>query len=291
MVGVAIEFLALLIFGKEMSRIEKLMLIIGSLLVVGGVGGEYVFGGRAAHIATELQQQSDQAVAGLKAEQEADHKIATEAAAHAADLGVTIDGLRNFVAQKEKEADQQFSDFKKFADDEKTQTEALITQLSTDKTDLENARNDAQAAAKQAETELSVMHAENTPRGMNSAQQDEFVLRVTTFAGLTANVFSFPSTTPDAGPLADLLITLLKKANWNVGFGSPMSGWAKSVLVCVGDHPTSNVTDAAKAIALALRQDGITSFVDSKLGPNIALTGMGAPLPNPDMTIIVGAKQ
>jgi hypothetical protein len=99
-VGVAIEFLALLIFGKEMSRTDIFMLIIGSLLVVGGVGGEYVFGSRAAYIATELQQQSDQAVAGLKAQQEADHKIATEAVAHAADLGVTIDGLRNFVAQK-----------------------------------------------------------------------------------------------------------------------------------------------------------------------------------------------
>ena len=104
-IGVAVEFLALLLFSKEMSRAEKLMLVLGSLLVVGGVGGEYVFGSRATRIATELQQHSDQTIAGLTAQQEADHKIATQAAAHAADLGVTVDNLKETVRQRTADAD------------------------------------------------------------------------------------------------------------------------------------------------------------------------------------------
>jgi len=50
-----------------MSRAERWLLIIGSVLVVIGCGGEYIFGGRAANIAAQLQQSSDEVVAGLQA--------------------------------------------------------------------------------------------------------------------------------------------------------------------------------------------------------------------------------
>ena len=290
-VGVFIELGALFVFSKSMPPTEKAVLVFATALITAGCVGEYIFGSRANHAASELQQASDRTVAALKTQQEADHKIAAQAAAHAADLGVTVDNLHNFVTQKEKDAAQQFLAFKNFASDEKIRTDTLISQLNDDKTNLEKARDDAQAAAKQAESELAVMRAANTPRGMTTEQQNEFISRMTAFAGLTANVFTPPSTTPDTGPLAELLIALLTKANWKVGSGVPIGGWAKAVFVCVGDHPKPNIASAATAIVLALRADGILAFINAELGPNIPLTGVGSPLANPDMTIVVGAKQ
>jgi len=63
--GVAVELLALLVWGKEMPRSEKIALAFGSVLVVIGVGGEWVFGGRTAAAATALQQASDERIAAL----------------------------------------------------------------------------------------------------------------------------------------------------------------------------------------------------------------------------------
>jgi hypothetical protein len=274
-----------------MPRAEKTVLVLATVLITIGCVGEYIFGARANNAASQLQQASDRTVAALTAQQEADHRIAAQAAAHAADLGVTVDTIHNFVTQKENEADKQFLAFKKFASDEKTRTETVITQLNDDKANLEKSRDDAQVAAKQAESELAEMRAANAPRSMTGDQQNEFISRTIAFAGLTTNVFTPPSTTPDAGPLSELLVALLTKANWKVGSGVPIGGWAKAVLVCVGDRPQSNVADAATAIVLALRADGIPAFIDPKLGPNIPFTGAGSPLANPDMTIIVGAKQ
>jgi hypothetical protein len=46
-IGLIIEFAVLLIFAKEISRAEKWLLIFANILVAGGVGDEYIFGGRA----------------------------------------------------------------------------------------------------------------------------------------------------------------------------------------------------------------------------------------------------
>jgi len=64
-VGLIIEFGVLLIFAKEISRTEKWLLIFANILVAGGVGGEYVFGGRASTAAIQLQQASDEKIAAF----------------------------------------------------------------------------------------------------------------------------------------------------------------------------------------------------------------------------------
>lgn len=64
-IGLIVEFAVLLVFAKEISRTEKWLLVFANILVAGGVGGEYVFGGRATNAAVQLQQVSDEKVAGL----------------------------------------------------------------------------------------------------------------------------------------------------------------------------------------------------------------------------------
>ena len=69
-IGVVVEFAVLLAFSKEMNRKEKAWLVIGNILVVIGVGGEWWYGGQASNAAEGLQRASDERVAGLIAEAE-----------------------------------------------------------------------------------------------------------------------------------------------------------------------------------------------------------------------------
>lgn len=230
---------------------------------------------------------------------------ASTADLEAARLGVDVDNLRGFVSEREREITADLDRFKKFAADEAAKASAAISDLNAAKAQLNQSRNDAVAAAQSAKADLASMIASLTqeeqtveqekhalePRGMIPPQQDDFVEKMKAFGGLTVNVFMPPSNTSDAGPLAQLLVELLKKANWKVGYGSPLGGWAKYVLVCTGQNPNPNVGDAAKTIVLTLRADGIQSFIDPNMGPDVPLTGTGAPLQKPDMTILVGAKE
>jgi hypothetical protein len=65
-IGLIIEFAVLLVFSKEMSHTEKWLLVIANIFVAGGVGGEYIFGGRASDAATQLQQASDSQIEQLR---------------------------------------------------------------------------------------------------------------------------------------------------------------------------------------------------------------------------------
>ena len=67
-VGVFIEFVALFIFSRDMPPTEKAVMILATLLIVAGCGGEFVFGSRANDAAVQLQQAADQQIAGLKKE-------------------------------------------------------------------------------------------------------------------------------------------------------------------------------------------------------------------------------
>jgi hypothetical protein len=216
---------------------------------------------------------------------------AANAEREAGRLGVDVTNLHAFVSAQEQEITSQFARFKSFAENELAKTEELIDELNRSRQDLNKARTEAQAAAKLAETELTAMQAANAPRTITPQKQPEFVARLKPFAGLKVNVFTPPSTTSDAGPLAQLLESLLTQANWKVAQAAPIAGWAKFVLACTGNHPTPNVEAAATAFVFALRANGIQAFIDPNNGPNIPLTGAGSPLPDPDMTILVGAKQ
>ena len=276
--------LAVLAIPEHRGRLEKLLSALFTVVVIVGCAFEHVADNRISDLVAQ-----EEALAGAKIA-DANAK-ASDAAKKAGELGVKVETLPTFVARKETEINGDIGRFQQYAATSKTQADAAIHQLAVDTAALDKARTDAQAAAKQAEAQLAAMKAANTPRTIVEEDQANFVSRMKTFSGIAANIFTPPSTSSDAGPLAGLLGTLLEKADWKVAMGAPIGGWAKFVLVCVGKNPKPNVQNAAKMLVLALRAEGIQSFVDFDLGPNIPLTGAGDPLPNPDMTILVGAKQ
>lgn len=100
-VGVLIEMAELLLFNKEMTRLQRGILFFATLLIAGGCGGEWIFEQDAAQKEARLQQLSDQQVGALTAAEAGDKRIATQAAAHAADLGVTVGNLRGFVTKEQ----------------------------------------------------------------------------------------------------------------------------------------------------------------------------------------------
>lgn len=93
-IGLIIEFAVLLIFAKEISRTEKWLLVFANILVAGGVGGEYVFGGRATNAAIQLQQASDEKVATLSKEAAQAKKGAAEAMQRAADAQLALERFK-----------------------------------------------------------------------------------------------------------------------------------------------------------------------------------------------------
>ncbi|MHB0991994.1 MAG: hypothetical protein ACYC0M_12050 [Burkholderiales bacterium] len=282
-IGLVVEFFALLFFSKDMSKAEKTLLVIGSILVAVGVGGEYIFSGRATSAAIALQQASDQKIAGLQRDQEEDHKIATQAAAYAARLGVTVKTLPDFVKQKEGEFNAQFGKLKAFTIDEHKQTAALNAELDRDKGDFEKARTDSINAA-------NIAIQATMPRGLTSEQQSAFVETMKPFAGLTVNLWTLFSSTPDAAPLANLLGSLLRNADWHVGVANGLSGYAKEVLVVIGEKSKPNVEAAAVTMVRILRADNIASEIDNKESPELQMASVGTLLPKPDIAVVIGSK-
>ena len=70
--GVVLEFVDLLSFNKEMSRRQKVLLLVATVFVVVGCAGEFLFEHDAAEAESQLQRQSDETVARLEAAEAGD---------------------------------------------------------------------------------------------------------------------------------------------------------------------------------------------------------------------------
>jgi len=194
-----IELLALLIWGKEMSRSEKIVLALGSVLVVVGVGGEWVFGGRAATAATALQQASDERIAALDRDQERDHRIAAQSAAYAARLGVSVKSLQTFVTNQE------------------ARNNAAMVELQSRTADLKKARDEALTAANSSNRDLKEIEASLTAERALQTKLE----RIATRRYLTPAQFS------DAK--ADL-------SKFKFGGGNVMAQWSTPEIMLLGSQ-------------------------------------------------------
>lgn len=265
--------------------------VIGGVLVTIGVAGELLEEFNAAHVEIKLRDVNGRIDALLELEASTAARQAAIAARSAADLGVKVDKLPDFVAQKEAEITDDIASFQQYAKTVQAETGAATMRLHDDIAALDKARTDAQTAARQAETELAAMQAANAPRWMTAAQQNEFVARMKPFAGLVVNVWTLPTSSPDAAPLADLLGKLLKAAGWKVGSAMMLGGgYAKGFVICAGDTPKGNVAAAALSIVKTLRADGIAGGIDPKQAPDLKANSSGPLLPNPDLAIVIGSK-
>ncbi len=258
---------------------------LGWLFVAVGVAGEGYWEVQVSH--------DDEAITSFDEQKLGDaEKSAADANKLAGELGVKVDELPSFVAQKEGELTGNIAQFQQYARLVQGQTASDLKRLKEDTVTLNKARDDATAAAKQAESELASVRAAMAPRYLTPKQQTAFVTRMTQFPRLSANLLTTPSSSPDTGPLESLLESLLKQAQWNIGSLQSSNGWANNVYVCIGKNPKPGIENAATAIVLELRADGILAFIDKEHGSNVKPgIGVGTPLRDPDMTIIVGSKQ
>ena len=255
-----------------------------TIVVALGCGFEHVAENKIADLESQESGQAGKDIAAAK-------NSAAQAIQRAAELGLKVDKLPDFVKAKEGEINGQIADFQKFSNSARNQANAAMERLQDDTAALDKTRADAETAATKAEAAQKAMEEANAPRWIPPDKQHDFVAKMKSFAGMRVNIVTPPSTTADAGPLAGELQELLTKADWKVGSAAPIAGWAKYVLVCTGKNPTPHVAEVSKELVLALRRADIPSFLDPDLGPSIPITGAAAQVDNPDLSILVGAKQ
>jgi hypothetical protein len=192
--------------------------MVGAILVVLGVAGELVTEYKASEFAGGLQALSRQTERLLFSEASDaeekiadDNNIATNAAKDAANLGVTVGTLHDFVNAKEGELDSQLTALKSFSNDEHRRAAATIAALTRDRADLAQARTDAQAAASSAEIELAAYRKETAPRTINPEQRRQIDAAIKGKVGSVV-VQSLPNRGEDTYSYALDIVDTLKAA-------------------------------------------------------------------------------
>jgi len=278
--GGVIGLAALLIFRRRIPFAEKAMLIAAGVFVLLGGGGRLVFGARASTAAAQLQQLSGQRVASLKRDQERDHKIAMQAASHAADLGVTVDTLQDFVTKKEEAADAQFAKFKRFAQNERKRNDAVIAELRRNSSNLDKARSDALAAAvdaKRAAAKVEATADKFVPRRLTPDQQKLIADQLKKWAivpgeaplpgggHLGGKQAGYAGGYPDTSETNDLAADLRKAfalAGWDACCEPIMTG---GTTVMTGDVPVPALTGISVLATKSPRTDKIADAVVAAL--------------------------
>ncbi|KGW92067.1 hypothetical protein [Burkholderia pseudomallei] len=291
--GVVVEFIALLLFSKEMNKWERVLLFIGNVLVVGGVGGEYIFSARATAAATKLQQISDERIAELGREQAADHKVATEAAKYAASLGVSVKGLRNFVA------------------DQETRNNNVVAELKRNTTGLQKARDEALAAAEVTKKDLADMThllseerdvrqkmlAVITPRDLTPVEQEIMIRKLAVFSPARVDIITFGDT-KEIADFGGKLANTLNLAGWRPKLWSAFSGASYGVVgipIFIRKGAPTEADNAASALVHALTDDNVSAQKFAPFeGENLPIGGVNGPPWDSrdvaDIRIYIGSK-
>jgi alkylhydroperoxidase/carboxymuconolactone decarboxylase family protein YurZ len=198
---------------------------------------------------------------------------AQQAAALAGRLGAKVDDLNDFVEKKEKMADDRMDSFKKFASDQKVQSDAIVAALTAKQKEvtavIEAAKKDEAELEASANTigELrQKLHDLTTKRVLTEQQIADLTKRTRRFAKVT---FDLASTRDSDSPnLARQIGIALRSAGWEwtprsdlgslVYEGFPMLGSSVSVglqvNLCKSDE--SSLAPAINALYLALAADG-----------------------------------
>lgn len=102
-VGLLGELLILFAFSKEMSGLEKTLLVIANFVIFAGVGGEYHFGSKANEAGKEIQRLSNEKIAALTDDAEKQKKDTATADEKIKTLDKDIESLKGDNLEKEKE--------------------------------------------------------------------------------------------------------------------------------------------------------------------------------------------
>jgi len=262
---------------------------IFEMLVVLGVAGEMVTESGAFWYSLRLQGIEEAEIVSAQ-------QMADDSAKEAGALGVTVDGLQNFVTQKENEADIQFKTLKGYVATEDARNASVVAELKNDRDTLDKARDDAVtsvAAAKKVladmESELEAerrvrekMLAVMAPRDLSDAQVAKIGSTLKRFRGQQWTLTAYwDSKEPLA--LANRIFAALKSAEWQYddeGSKSMMLGGVEGVQVYVNPQASSGTKSAAVALVTALNAEGIGATSREQNNPN----------PNDKLYVDVGSK-
>jgi hypothetical protein len=228
----------------------------------------------------------------------------------AARLGVTIDNLNTFVAQKEADAEAQLNEFKSYAAGQKKRIDETIAELKNSETRLSKARDDALKAADASKTALEKMTAALdaeraireqmvaviTPRDITPSQQLSIKSVLASFLPMRVDIITFG----DAREIADFgrkLSETLESCGWTTKVWSAFGGASfgiTGVPIFARKEAGEKADKAAFALAAALIQQQIsakkfdpfegTQIPTSVNGPPWVETDIG------DVRVYVGAK-
>jgi hypothetical protein len=151
---------------------------LGWLLIAIGVAGEGYWEVQVSH--------DDEAITSFDEQKLGDaEKSAATATALAAELGVKVDELPSFVAEKERELAGNVTQFQQYARSVEGQTGNDLRRLKEGTAALNKARDEATTAAKQAEDERAAVEAEmnrlKTPRSI--VNSDSLIAALRPFSG------------------------------------------------------------------------------------------------------------
>lgn len=335
--GLGIDFVTLIAFSKGMGRTEKALLVLGNLFLIAGVGTEYFFGKESASVATQLQQLSDQSIARsderiaeLQAAQAKDQRVATQAAKHAADLGVTLGNLQTFVQARQATATRSMTAFAKAIADERRTTAVAVTRLSADRARLERTQSAAEASLRVANQDLADLNADLpqvqrdvtqaqaylgemnaalqeerafdqrllsmvTPRSLSSEQQAAIVKEVARFAPMRVDIFPFGET-PEVADFAAQLGDVLARAGWKPSTFSLLNAVeirGRGVVLFTRQGASAETVSAANALAEALVSVQISARVQGTFAAASNLGPMVGPAVSQepaDIRLFVGPR-
>jgi hypothetical protein len=248
-IGVIVEMADLLLFNKEMTRLQRRILFIATFLIAAGCGGEWYFEDQAAQAESQLQQLSDQKVAQLQAGEAADRNTAQQAAAKAGSLGVTVGTLDQTVRQETARADVLSHE-----------TTATVSALDRDRADLDRARVDAQASETKAVAALETIRKEGGSRTLTAAQRAKLaaVLRgALTLSVPVESVAGDVEAYPYAIQLRDALRDAKATSEWQA-FPYPFV-WFNEPGIYVWEGGGSRAKREGDALLRALKSVGINA--------------------------------
>jgi hypothetical protein len=285
-IGILGEYVAHFVFEEEARRnkAEMAISILFGVLVLGGVGGEYIFGKKLSQVSEQLQQIADTEVAQSNLDAAAARKDAEFARKQSAATFERAAQAEQHASQENERAAMAL----KAAEIARKNAEGFQLQIA-------RANDRAAAANETAERERLArlqLEARLADRTLTAAQQDTLVSRLTRFHGIVVDAIIWGDSA-EIQTISGLILDSMTKAGWKVQSGQAVGGGAAVRGILVGTRTGADAATgkASDALIIALQSAGLSAgpWPFDELKPPMATMNSGFTGTAP-IRIFVGSK-
>jgi hypothetical protein len=266
-VGILGEYVAHFVFEEEArhNKREMAVSILFGVLVLGGVGGEYIFGKRLTQVSEQLQQIADAEVAQANRDSAAARKDAELARTQSA---ATYDRA----AQAEQDAAQENARAAKALE------AAEVARKNAEGFRLQIAEANERAA--NAERETARLTQRVADRTLTDGQAISIAGKISPFEGQKVQIMTYFDASEPMG-LANRILPSLRLAKWLYlppPEHSVLIGGITGVEVWVHPEADQSTRNAAGALVAALNEEGIATTLkfDTSYAKNQIMINVGA---------------